>query len=76
LLGYPVAIVEAMPDPLGGQFCVGFGDFKRAYMLVDRSEIRVTLDPYTTPGYTKFYVRKRVGGIPADNNAAKFLKLL
>jgi len=77
LLGYPVAIVEAMPDVAGGALPVAFGDFKRGYLMTDRpGGTRVTVDPYTSAGFTKFYVRRRVGGIVADNNAIKFLKCL
>jgi HK97 family phage major capsid protein len=76
LLGYPVAIWEDLPDPNGGAFPVAFGDFNRAYELVDRSDLRITVDEVTTPGRTKFYVRRRVYGAPRNNDAAKFLKLL
>jgi HK97 family phage major capsid protein len=76
LLGYPVSVWEQMADIGAGAFPVAFGDFARGYLLVDRSEIRVTVDNVTTPGYTKFYVRRREGGIVLDNHAIKFLKTL
>lgn len=76
LLGYPVSIWEQMPDPAGGAFPVAFGDFSVGYMLVDRSDLRITVDEVTSPGTTKFYIRKRVGGMPYNNDAVKFLKLL
>ena len=47
----------------------------RGYLLVDRSDVRITVDEVTTPGTVKFYVRKRVGGMPYVNDAG-FLKLL
>jgi HK97 family phage major capsid protein len=76
LLGYPVSVWEQMPDPNGGAFPVAFGDFNRAYELIDRSDLRITLDEVTTPGMTKYYVRRRVYGAPRNNDAVKFLKLL
>jgi HK97 family phage major capsid protein len=76
LCGYPVQIWEDMPDIAGGALPIAFGDFRRGYMLVDRQQMRVTVDPYTSAGFTKFYVRRRLGGIPANNNAVKFLKCL
>jgi len=29
----------------------------------------------TNPGYVRFYVRRRYGGIPLNNDAVKFLKV-
>ncbi|MFZ1992158.1 MAG: phage major capsid protein [Alphaproteobacteria bacterium] len=74
LLGYPVSILEGMDDIGTNKFPVAFGDFRRAYTLFDRVGLRITPDPYTTAGFTKFYIRRRVGGIPANNDALKFLK--
>jgi HK97 family phage major capsid protein len=74
LLGYPVALWEDMPDVGTNQFPIGFGNFARGYELIDRSETVITLDPYTTPGFTKFYIRKRVYGHVSNNDAVKFLK--
>src|SRR5262245_47655413 len=76
LIGYRVAIMEQMPDVAGGAFPVAFGDFRRAYTLCDRTQLRITVDPYTSVGYTEYYVRRRVGGIVSNNDAVKFLKLL
>jgi HK97 family phage major capsid protein len=74
LLGYPVSLWEDMPDVGTNQFPVAFGNFQRGYELVDRSETVITLDPYTTPGWTKFYIRKRVYGHVSNNDAVKLLK--
>ena len=76
LLGYPVALWEDMPDALGGAFPVAFGNFRRGYELIDRSMLQITVDPYTTPGQTKFYVRRRVYGHVSNNDAIKFMRLL
>lgn len=74
LLGYPVAIWEDLDDVGNNKFPIAFGDWSRGYELVDRVGLRVTVDEVTTPGFTKFYVRKRVGGSVRDNNAIKWLK--
>jgi len=51
------------------------GDFRRAYTIVDRVGLRITVDAnITTPGKIKYFVRRREGGIPANNDAVKFLK--
>lgn len=77
LLGYPVFTYEDMADPTtaDGIYC-GFGDWNRAYTLVTRRGLAVTTDDnITTPGTVKLYIRQRFGGIPANNDALKFLKL-
>ena len=77
LLGYPVFTYEDMADPTtaDGIYC-GFGDWNRAYTLITRRGLAVTTDDnITTPGTVKFYIRQRFGGIPANNDALKFLKL-
>jgi HK97 family phage major capsid protein len=53
-----VSIWEDLPDPNGGNFPIAFGDFRRAYLLADRVPMRITVDPYTTAGSVKFYVRR------------------
>jgi HK97 family phage major capsid protein len=74
LLGYPVAIWEDMDDVGTNKLPVAFGDFRRAYTLADRGQLELDVDRITTPGYTKFYVRRRVGGIVTNNDAIKFAK--
>lgn len=76
LLGYPVTISEAMPDLVADAHPIAFGDFDRAYVLADRGGLRVTLDDnITTPGFVKWYIRRRVGGIAYDTHAVRFLKI-
>lgn len=75
LLGYPVYTCDAMPTVANDNFAVLFGNFARGYLLADRSGMTITVDPYTTPGYTKFYVRRRVGGCVLNNDALKALRI-
>jgi HK97 family phage major capsid protein len=79
LLGYPVAIWEQMDDldvSGGGNatYPIAFGDFRRAYTIADRHDVRITKDEVTAVGFTKFYVRKRTYGAPMNTNSVKFLK--
>jgi HK97 family phage major capsid protein len=76
LLGYPVETWEQMPDVGANNFPVAFGDFRRGYLLMDRVGLRITRDEVTTPGLTKFYVRRREGGRPLNNDAVKFLRTI
>jgi HK97 family phage major capsid protein len=74
LLGYPIRLWEQMDDINTDTFPVAFGDFRRAYVLVDRVGLRITRDQVTNPGHVRFYVRRREGGHVLNNDAAKFLK--
>ncbi|WP_421621776.1 phage major capsid protein [Alkalilimnicola ehrlichii] len=72
LLGFPVVIAEDMPDPAADSESILFGDFGQAYTIVDRVGISVLRDPgYTTPGFIKWYVRKRIGGALTNPEAVK-----
>ena len=77
MLGYPVLTWHDMADPTTADgLYLGFGDFKRAYTLISRTGLAMTHDDnITTPGTHKFYIRRRFGGIPCNNDAVKFLKL-
>ena len=74
-LGYSVAESEEMPDVAADAFPVAFGDFKAGYVLADLVGFRLTRDEITTPGYVKFYGRKRMGGIVKKSEAIKLLKV-
>ena len=79
LLGYPVSIVEAMPDVdvSGGSnatWPIAFGNFKRGYLWVDRIGMRVIVDQVTSLGKTRFWISRRVGGCPLNNDSVKFLR--
>lgn len=75
LLGYGVTENEDMPAVAADAHSVLFGDFKRAYTIVDRIGTRVLRDPYTNKPNVGFYTTKRVGGMLTDSNAAKVLTL-
>lgn len=74
-LGFPVSEAEDMPAVGAGAFPLAFGDFKEGYLIADRVGMRMTRDEITTPGFVKFYVRKRVGGKLRNSQAIKLLKI-
>jgi len=74
-LGYGVTEAEAMPAVAANAFPLAFGDFREGYLIADRVGMRITRDEITTPGYVKFYVRKRVGGSIRNSQAIKLLKI-
>lgn len=75
LLGYGIVNNESMPDVGAGALAAAFGDFRRAYTIVDRIGTTVLRDPYSNKPYVHFYTRKRVGGMVTDSNAFKLLKV-
>lgn len=75
LLGYAVTENEDMPAVAADANAVMFGNFKRAYTVVDRIGTRVLRDPYTNKPNVGFYTTKRVGGMLTDSQAVKVLTL-
>ncbi len=75
LLGYPVAIDEAMPDIAANAFPVAFGNWRRGYAVVDKPGMRLIVDRVTKKGWTKMYFSRRTGGGVVDSNAIKLLKI-
>ena len=73
--GFPMVEAENMPAVGAGTFPLAFGDFREGYLICDRVGMRMTRDEITTPGYVKFYIRKRVGGVLRNTQAIKLLKI-
>jgi HK97 family phage major capsid protein len=74
LLGYPIDEAEDMPEIGADAFAIAFGDFNKAYIILDRLGIMVIPDEVTLPGSKKWHFRKRVGGAAFNYDAVKFLK--
>ena len=74
LMNFPLVEMEDMPDIAANSFSIAFADFRRAYLIVDRTGIRVLRDPFSAKPYVLFYVTKRVGGGVQDFEAIKLLK--
>jgi HK97 family phage major capsid protein len=74
ILGYPAVTWEDMPVIADDSLSIAFGDFRRAYVLAERVGLRIQTDAVTNVGYIRFYIRRREGGCPLNNDAVKFLK--
>ena len=75
ILGYGITENEDMPEVAADANAIAFGDFRRAYTIVDRIGTRVLRDPYTNKPNVGFYTTKRVGGMLVDSQAVKVLTL-
>lgn len=64
ILGQPYVEASDMPDIGAGAYPIVFGDFQRAYLIVDRVALAVLRDPFTqaTSGNVRYIARRRVGG--------------
>tara|TARA_R100000458_G_C8277901_1_gene253653 strand:- start:5337 stop:6551 length:1215 start_codon:yes stop_codon:yes gene_type:complete len=64
IIGFPYVLATDMPDIAGSAKPVAFGDFSRAYTIVDRVSMSVLRDPYSqsTSGNIRYVARRRVGG--------------
>ena len=64
ILGYQYVEASDMPDVGAGAYPILFGDFNRAYLIVDRVALAVLRDPFTqaTTGNVRYIARRRVGG--------------
>lgn len=74
LLGYPVATWEQMDDIGTNKYPIFFGNFRRAYVLTQRTGLKITRDNVTAVGFVKFYLRRREGGTILNNDALKIVK--
>ncbi|MBV6636839.1 MULTISPECIES: phage major capsid protein [Mameliella] len=75
LLGYPVLIVEDMPDVEADAYPIAFGDFGAGYTVAERPDLRVLRDPFSAKPHVLFYATKRVGGDVSDFAAIKLLRV-
>lgn len=68
--------VPDMPSEGAGLYPIAYGDFKRAYTLVDRISMEMLRDPYTqaTSGNVRFIFRRRLGGQVVLAEALRKLK--
>jgi len=75
LMGYRVLIAEDMPDIAANAFAIAFGDFKSAYTIAERPDLRILRDPFSAKPNVLFYASKRVGGDVTDFAAIKLLRI-
>ncbi|MBI5427266.1 MAG: phage major capsid protein [Nitrospinae bacterium] len=62
LLGQPIERMEDMPAVSANALSIVLGDFKQAYVVVDRAGVRILRDPYSGKPFVLFYTTKRAGG--------------
>ena len=64
ILGHPYVEMPDMADVGAGNKPVAFGDFAQAYTIVDRVNLSILRDPFSSAatGTVRYYARKRVGG--------------
>lgn len=75
LLGYPVLEWEDMPSVGSNTFPIAFGDFRSGYTFCNRAGTSITVDDnITSPGWVKYYIRRRVGGKLRNDDAIKLVK--
>jgi HK97 family phage major capsid protein len=60
-LGSPVEVDDNMPDLGAGSYSLAFGNWARAYQIVNRAGTSLIRDNITSKGVTKFNLRKRFG---------------
>lgn len=74
ILGFPYTYNDDMPEVGANALCIAFGDFREAYIILDRTGIILLRDPYTNKPYVNFYITKRVGNMILNSDAVKFIK--
>ncbi len=74
LLGYPVVEAEDMPDIAANALALAFGDFRRGYLIAERTETVILRDPYSNKPFVNFYASKRIGGCVSNSEAIKLMK--
>jgi HK97 family phage major capsid protein len=75
ILEKPVVLMNDMPVVASGALAIAYGDFSRAYTIVDRVGMTVLRDPYTSKGRVKMRHMKRTGGAVTNFEALKLLKM-
>ena len=73
-LGSPVEVDDNMPVIAANSLSVAYGNFRRGYLIANRSGITLIRDNVTAKGTTKFNFRRRVGGGVYNFEAIKLMK--
>ena len=75
IFGRPVYFAADMPAVATNALAMAYGDFKKAYQIVDRKGITVLRDPFTNKPFVRFYTTKRVGGAAVNLEAYSLLQI-
>jgi HK97 family phage major capsid protein len=73
-LGSPVEVDDNMPAIAANSLSVAYGNFRRGYLIANRTGITLIRDNVTAKGTTKFNFRRRVGGGVYNFEAIKLMK--
>ena len=72
-LGSPVEVDDNMPALAAASYSLAYGNFKRAYKIVNRAGTTLIRDNLTTKGQTKYNFRRRFGGGIVNFEAVKLM---
>jgi HK97 family phage major capsid protein len=75
LLGCPLYTSNYMPQVAAGNDVVIFGDIKKAYTIVDRGDLAIQRDPFSSKPYINFFTTKRIGGDITNPNAINVMRI-
>jgi HK97 family phage major capsid protein len=75
IAGSPIFIATQMPDVSAGSTPVAFGDFQKAYSIVERRQPTITIDNYTGGWCRMFKCDARIGGSTTCPNASRLLRI-
>ena len=77
VLGTPYFEAPDMPDVAAGARPIAYGDFMRAYLIVDRIMMQINRDPFSMmdSNVTRYIGRRRVGGQVVLPEAIRTLKV-
>jgi HK97 family phage major capsid protein len=73
--GAPVIIVQQMPDVVAGSTPVAFGNWKQAYLVVNRKGVTMQNDAFSAGFCHLFKFEARIGGSVVCPNAARLLRI-
>jgi HK97 family phage major capsid protein len=73
-LGHTVEVDDNIADVAAGSYSLAFGNFMRAYTIVNRAGTTIIRDNITAKGTTKFNFRRRFGGGVTNFEAFKLMK--
>jgi HK97 family phage major capsid protein len=73
--GRPVNIISWMPDVAPGSTPVAYGDWQRAYAVVNRKATTMVTDPFSAGFCTLYKFEARIGGGVLCPNAARLMRV-
>jgi HK97 family phage major capsid protein len=73
--GVPVVIAPLMPDVHPGATPVAYGNWKQAYMVVNRKAVTMQNDPFSAGFCSLFKFEARIGGGVICPGAARLLRI-